>query len=243
MNQYIFPSITEQVTVSGTLHIATVAAGAMFFHDSVDFSAYANRGYRLEFEDNAGKKAWAFGGAVGGGEGLDGELVDGWTNGYYPFETFTAVGSNITQAINNAGGSGGAYKLVTAGAGKIYKRASTVTVVSGATPSFRWASNTSMGGSQQEFGSASAATAYRTMPGAYTHFFVLISDAVGEFSMTGFSLKALTDIPATGLLLNSTPFGSDRTMAGSESGFNPNTVVSVRILGKAKQGRGRILGI
>ena len=45
------------------------------------------------------------------------------------------------------------------------------------------------------------------------------------------SIKPYTDILATGLHLMSTKNGTTRNMASVESGFNPNTVVSVRIYG------------
>lgn len=55
----------EGVITSGELHIATINGGAMFFHDSIDFSAYAGNDagltpYRFVFIDSAGKIATAY---------------------------------------------------------------------------------------------------------------------------------------------------------------------------------------
>jgi hypothetical protein len=58
---------------------------------------------------------------------------------------------------------------------------------------------------------------------------ILISDGATECSMTGFTLKQVTDVPATGLHLLSSKNGSTRNMFSVESGFNPNTVTRVNI--------------
>ena len=72
---------TETIT-SGTLHIATVNGGAMFFHDTINFSSYAgndsgNTLYIGVFYDSLGNSTRAFLGAVGGGEALGGEIITG----------------------------------------------------------------------------------------------------------------------------------------------------------------------
>jgi len=268
MSQYIFPSITEQVTVSGTLHIATVAAGAMFFHDSIDFSAYANRGYKLEFKDAAGKKAWAFGGAVGGGEALSGsELVlngTSWTGGPPPAGW---VPTDCTLAAKPDAGPGGVGDTCceltrTGGTFQLFSSISNLTLVIGTLykASMAVASGTA-GDTAYKIDGVSTFVNMPIKTGNSAAAWATVSSyvtgegtagrprmwknnaAAGTMLFDNISVQALTNVPATGLHLNSTPFGTDRTMAGSESGFNPNTVVLVRILGKAKQGRGRILGI
>jgi hypothetical protein len=74
--------IATQSPVSGTLHIATVDGGAMFFHDSIDFSSYAGNDtdstpYLFVFYDSTGKSAQAYAGAVGGGKALGAEINTG----------------------------------------------------------------------------------------------------------------------------------------------------------------------
>jgi len=237
MSQYIFPSITEQVTVSGTLHIATVAAGAMFFHDSIDFSAYANRGYKLEFKDAAGKKAWAFGGAAGSGETLGDEELQTWTNvTSREFDTLNTAGTNITSAIEDGSVASAASNAFvhTLTNGAIYKKELSLTLNSGATPAHNLYYSP-ISSQQLTFGAIISGSSYFTAPTGLCKYLTLYmaSATVTNFTLDA-SLKPLTNVPVTGLLLNSTPFGTDRTMAGSESGFNPNTVVLVRILGSVK---------
>ena len=235
MSQYIFPSITEQVNVSGTLHIATVAAGAMFFHDSIDFSAYANRGYKLEFKDAAGKKAWAFGGSVGGGETLGGDILSG--TGSFDSDTGWTLqaGWEITGGKAVATATSAWVVRNAFGIYRLYQVTADIVVTSGKVYL----------GQMIDSALVDSSGSYTTYTTAYAVTCGLRGYGASEFTGTADNLvaKQVLTPPATGLLLNSTPFGTDRTMAGSESGFNPNTVVLVRILGKAKQGRGRILGI
>lgn len=71
--------ILEQEISLGDAHIATRDGEAMFFHDSIDFSAYAGTDagftpYYIQFEDNAGLVAAAYAGAAGGGETLGAEV-------------------------------------------------------------------------------------------------------------------------------------------------------------------------
>jgi hypothetical protein len=74
--------IATQAPVSGTLHIATVDGGAMFFADGLDFSSYAGNDtdttkYLFVFYDSTGKSAQAYAGAVGGGKTLGAEINTG----------------------------------------------------------------------------------------------------------------------------------------------------------------------
>jgi hypothetical protein len=111
--------ILNQETVSGTLHLATVDGGAMFFHDSVDFSTYAGDDagvtpYELVFEDAAGKCAMAYAAAQGGGESLDSELVangTAWTG---------ATGTTPPTGWNTASGKVGVHTITDSGDGAPY---------------------------------------------------------------------------------------------------------------------------
>jgi hypothetical protein len=73
--------IYSTATVSGTLHIATKDGEAMFFHDSIDFSAYAGTDsgstkYKAVFYGGTGI-ALGYIGAVGAGKSLDAEIATG----------------------------------------------------------------------------------------------------------------------------------------------------------------------
>lgn len=219
----------EQTPVSGTLHIATKDGEAMFFHDSIDFSTYAGTDagstpYRLVFTDAAGKKAEAYGGAVGGGEALSAELITTWINGITdPMETLTvnANGKDLDAVINSTA-NGFANTNSLAPVGRLLKINRTIT--SGTGISFFWTP-----GGVKNFGSNNLVDVYHTANHASGegHHSIYTSGAC-NFSQTT-SSKAITDIPATGLHLMSTMNGTTRNMASVETGFNPNTVTSVKI--------------
>ena len=222
------PALTQAVT-SGTLHIATNAGAAMFFHDSVDFSAYAGNdagvtGGIAEFIDSAGKIAYAHIGAVGGGENLGDELISTWANHVsYPYETLTTTASTINSAINTTGLGYARFGIFLLDAGRILKAVLSVTLNSGNLPLLSYAMS-----------NGTALTAItNNVPTYHTKVTESYCLQYSNASATAFSatnsLKYVTDVPATGLHLMSAQGGTVRNMAYTQTGFNPNTVTSVKI--------------
>ena len=232
--------IATEAPVSGTLHIATVNGGAMFFHDSIDFSSYAGNDtdttkYLFVFYDSTGKSAQAYAGAVGGGEALDGELV---TNGDMELDSdWIDNNSPTSNTRSNEQAHGGTYsrkiignnstgarQTVTHEVGKLYKFVGNIYVSAGSAKyTYRDVYSSSSAASWAEktiYGTAST-----TGHGIYLESTATAATAYFD----DISLKALTDIPATGLHLLSTKNGSTRNMKSVESGFNANAITRLNI--------------
>ena len=225
--------VTQAVS---TTHIASKAAECMFWDEAVDFSAYAGTDagstpYLLEFTDGAGVKAWAYGGAVGGGESLDSELVDTWTNN--GLETLTLSGSDITSAIESSATGSTAYKQVESSIiNRIVKTSiTTFTLNSGTRPTLYLGSSINALGSSANVdvvSPVSSLTRYTNFANVYLGYRNFNGNS-SNFAASGQSFKALLDIPATGLHLHGGLNSTNRTMALVQSGWNPNTVASVKI--------------
>jgi len=243
--------IATQAPVSGTLHIATVDGGAMFFHDSIDFSSYAGNDtdstkYLFVFYDSTGKSAQAYAGAVGGGEALGDELV---TNG--DMETGDPpTGWNVRNlstlssvADERTGGSGSASINIYAGSDMYGGAIQTPAVTSGILYYLSaWGKNVDGGNGYLVIGQTSGgninilinSVSWTQKTKYYTAInFEYIGCVVGTLGkntrLDDISFKALTDVPATGLHLLSTKNGSTRNMKSVESGFDANAITRVNI--------------
>ena len=225
---------------SGTLHLATVDGGAMFFHDSLDFSAYAGTDagftpYKVTFTDAAGKTAEAWAAAVGGGEALGSNAITSITNrADLPYDTLTinANGFDVDSGIKTQTAARAvAYTNDIVMLGKLWKVEIAFTLNSGTAPQLRTKTGTS---------SASRVIVSPVVSGAYywTGFdgglpengFVLRNEAAEQSNWSAaWTAKQYTDVPATGLHLMSASGGTTRNMDTVEAGFDPNTVVSVEL--------------
>ena len=217
---------------SGTLHLDTTST-AMFFHDSLDFSAYAagtEAKYLLAFYAGSTLVGAGYGGAVGGGEALGSELLDTWINGAtYPYDTFITSGKDITSVIE--ADAGRAHVVVDLTIGKIYKGYVDVTLNSGSRPGLGL--TTVADAFNQDF------TAYTLSAGANIKYFThkdaagvrwtlyQPANAAGNWSSVN-SLEPLTDVPATGLILYEDPEGTTRGLSHTGTG-NVNGITTVRI--------------
>ena len=236
--------IAAHTVTAGQTHLATVAAGAMFFHDSIDFSAYAGNDtdstlYQFVFEDSAGKVAQAYAGAVGSGEALGsellsnggfsgswtGEIPDGWVmvgtadaNNYIVKDDV----NDTVQIVNKSGYIGIRQDGILNPIGLLYKRVADVFVTSGSL-------QIELGGALIPFVATSGlSTAYMT--GAISiSFYVQRAVNNSNAVVSSVSLKQVTEVPATGLHLLSAKNGSTRNMFRTESGFNPNLITKIRI--------------
>ena len=230
-------STIVKFTPSSTLHIATKDGEAMLFDSSDNYAPYAgsdsgSTGYYAVLRDSSGNYAYAYTGAIGGGETLGSELITGWTNsGANPFETLTvnANGHDIDSAINTTG-SGRADCGDIVSAGSLYKAVIATTKNSGV--NYTVSLGVGAGGS---FSSGEAlkiisATGSDTAIFTPTNFTVvgLYAGSSINFSAT-FTTKKYTDVPATGVHLMSAKDGTTRNLAGKDTGFNPNTVNQVEI--------------
>ena len=246
----------EGVITSGDLHIATRDGEAMFFHDSIDFSAYAGTDggstpYRLVFTDSAGKVATAYGGAAGGGEALTELLTNGnMETGSPPDDWTPNAVTTATQAADERTDGAGSYSLNIADDGSARPMASQsgVPLLLGrlylCSAWIKRISATAANGtisltnviSLSRISSASTSWAFRSYYWNSTHTTTTSLEVHGtganqEFRFDDVSFSYLTDIPATGLHLMSTKNGTTRNMASVETGFNPNTIVGVQIYG------------
>lgn len=211
--------MTDQVVVSGTLHIATKDGEAMFFHDTIDFSQYAGTDsghtrYLLTFTDAAGVKAYAYTGDRGGGEALGSELLSplDFTSGW------STVGATVNNAntFTNTAGDGYVTKDILATIGSLYK----VSFSSSGTSTQR-----RIIGSSSIPQYSTGATSYKTAQNQRVTF--TAAGIGGTATFTDVIFSGLTDIPTTGLHLLSAANGSTRNMQSVEASFNPNTVVLV----------------
>ena len=240
--------IYEGVISSGDLHIATKDGEAMFFHDSIDFSAYAGTDggstpYRLVFTDSAGKNAVAYGGAAGGGEALGSELI---TNGDMetgdPPDGWGALnGASLSRVADERTGGAGSYSL------NVVKDSANLSVYQSSLAGLElgrlyklsaWCKCiTSGAGLRIDSGLVSmvfSGTSW-AQEAIYSNY-VLAVPAIyfyvqGESRFDDVSAKALTDIPATGLHLMSAKNGTTRNMTSVETGFDPNLITGVKIYG------------
>lgn len=196
--------------------------------------------FYIEVLDAAGKKATGYLGAVGAGETLGSELVDGWTNNpSYPFETWTpGAGTNITQAVNTGIGSeyGIAYKSLVGAIelGQLTKIVATLNIASGDFGGF------GIGVSNHPQNGPEIFKILTTTIGVYKTIIdsVLINDMESmviftntpiDFALSNFSYKRVTHPPATAVHIVSSHNGTIRDWASIESGFDPNTIASWKI--------------
>jgi hypothetical protein len=163
-----------------------------------------------------------------GGEALDVELVDAWTN-YAPtfsYETWTpGAGNLITQAVNTAG-RGAAYKGTGLLTGKLLKCVNSITLNSGTMPQLFHAA-TAIGDIPKITLTANG-TSYMTGIAAVGTI-SLCSEVATDFGLTAFSFKQVTDPPPPGALLLSS-VGGARGYYYKSASFNPNTVASYKIV-------------
>lgn len=197
----------------------------MFFHDSIDFSALVGR--LIMFTDAAGKRAWAYGGSVGGGEALGADLIAGWdlTSGWSTSGT-TIDDANTFTTTSSPGQVYNTYPLTY---GRIYKGTIESTFTGG----------------YLRFGTQSALNAFGEIDtGAYytpasSQLVIFTNNSTGKVTDIDLAmLQPLDDVPATGIRLVSTSGGEIRNFAMVETGFNVNTVVSVRSWSNSTIGAG-----
>jgi len=236
--------LVEWTCTAGDLKLATKDGEAMMFDiNDEDFSGLAAEGdgtsnYLLEFVDDADKTARAYAYTVGGGEALGNELVTngdlatgdttGWTA--YSDAILSIVSQQLQTQLTGGDTFGSAGQQLAISQGQlcfftrdnISKSSSFGSRVDATASGFEPVSSTYTSiGTKSEYFTVNSLSAYVQL---YTS---------GENSNAIFdniSVKALTDIPATGLHLVSTQDGTTRNMASVETGFNPNAIVKVRFL-------------
>lgn len=223
--------ISSQNVTSSDLHIATVDGGAMFFHASIDYSWAAGDDagvtlYEMVFEDVVGKVATAYAAAQGGGESLSENKFDdpGFadTSKWNKDTGWDVSGGKgvATGAVNNTF-IGQLNKLTVVGG--LYKQGAELTdYTSGAV----FASSYGFVG--PNITSLGVFTSYQTQydragnPG-------FGSRGTSTLSIDSAFAYQVLDIPTTGLHLVSAVGGTTRNMRSVDSGFDPNTVVKVRV--------------
>ena len=230
------PLATVAVT---NLRIASKDGEAMFFSESLDFSAYAGGTKLIAFKDSGNRFAYGYGGAVGGGEALGADLV---TNGNMetgspPTGYSSTEASMASVADERTGGSGTksisiayisiigrVYPTFTApGVGSIVKLSCWGKFVAGSGGVIYG------GGSTLTYTSSwSNKTGYST--GAAGWFLQLRANTGStDIRYDDLCLFPLTNVPATGLLLVSAYGGATRNMLSTETNFSPNTITTVYV--------------
>ena len=236
--------MASEAVTSSELRLAANDGGAMFFHDSLDFSSYAgalgDTTYMAELVDSTGKKATGYCAAAGAGETLGSELV---TNGDFSAWTGDNPDNWLIMGTENANNfitesPSGSMRLVSDGSlmgirqanlytiGRLYKNTAQVDALTGKAyiGSYRiprW---------DTEIPSTGAFVAYGTS-GAEDDLLAIARVAGNscDLTLSEISSKQVLTPSASGLHLVSTLDGSTKNMASFESGFNPNAVVTVRI--------------
>ncbi|MFA5340420.1 MAG: hypothetical protein WC332_01460 [Clostridia bacterium] len=240
----------QQAIVSGTLHIATVDGGTMFFHDSIDFSSYAGNDtdttkYLFVFYDSTGKSAQAYAGAVGGGATYT-DIINGDTeNGN--FETGNPpTGWNTQQtpetfeqsSTQKHGGSYSAHIVDSTPSYGGFSKSFSLTANALYTTSFWYylTSGSIYGGIDYATATYSTLNTWTQVTQYWTKAQVIAlkyqntsNASAAEFYIDDVVFQRVTDIPVTGLHLISSKNGSTRNMKSVESGFNPNTITRVNI--------------
>ena len=241
--------LTQAVT---KCRLATKAGEAMFFDEDVDFSAYAGGTKLLAFKDSGGKFAYAYGSTVGGGETLGADLspsnnaisdsqteanaTTGWSATGTP-DTFesTAAGTPNTGSYHfHVVGVGAGYKgfFRSAGtvdmSGRLYKQAYAIKVISGTARVDAAGTGVNITKLYGVAGYINSAL-YYTGGGFALAFYFRTHNVAGEFYIDNENSKALTNVPATGLLLVSAYSGATRSMLSTEAGFLVNSIVQVLV--------------
>lgn len=226
-------------------HLSMVDGTAFAWVPGIDLSFYAgqtgsNTPYFLTITDSAGKVARGYVAAAGAGETLGGEVL---TNPSFDVNTNTWVATNGTIASVAGGQSNNCCELTRVGASPQYFNN---------TPTFAWTIGTlyKMSGYVKSGTSGNEATELRayssgmglaaTVTGTTTAAWVQLSDYGTSEAATGtmytykntvtagtmlfdeFSVKPLTDCPATAVRIVSTNDGGTQNWADVEVGFEPN---------------------
>lgn len=239
--------IYSATVTSGQTHIATVDAGAMLFHDSIDLSAYAGDDagstlYLMGLYNADGKAAFGYIGAVGGGltlgdEGLANPSFDanttGWTLTDCTVASVAGGQSNNCLEITRTGGysqSATSAGVNGGGLGSLAKYSAYVKSGTSGNELFTILLGGDYITGNNSSGSWVQYSKYRTYTAA-NHGLVLRKDSstAGTMLFDEASVKQVTDVAATGLHLHSTRNGTDRKMTSVTSGFNPNAITAIKI--------------
>lgn len=227
-----------QAVVSGTLHLAIKDGEAMFFHDSIDFSALVGR--LIMFTDAAGKRAWAYGGSVGGGEALGANVA---VNGSFSTDTnwtkggAATISDGVVSFTNNNDYVSQQLTLLIAQTNIIIKFQ--IDINSIAPNDSLWMYIDYAADGKIVASSLGSNCGYLTPARIQNHAFVFLkSGSNGLMTIDNAVVANLTDVPSTGLRLVSTSGGEIRNFAMVETGFNVNTVVSVRSWSNSTIGAG-----
>ena len=215
-------STVAKFTPSGTLKIATKDGEAMLFDSSDNYAPYAgsdtgSTGYYAVLRDSSVNYAYAYTGAIGGGEALGADILAGldFTSGW--------VASNATISDANTFVTTAAFGLVAKvdvlTAGSIYKASMQSTTTGG---NVLLNDNTNV-----EFGRDDFSNNYMTAGGTHVRFRCNLSGKTVDIDSG--TMAKLTDVPATGIHLMSAKDGTTRNLAGKDTGFNPNAVNQVEI--------------
>ncbi len=229
-NSIVFTENSTNMVINGSGYLNGTTVGANFVDGT----------HSIEIYDSAGRFLRGVLKAVGTGEGLGSELVDGWTNyGAYPFETFTpGAGLDITQAVNTVG-YGMAYKVVTQDIGWLTKIVATINIASGA-----WHA---AGGFGPYYGASTPIyTVKTTTTGTYGTINQVV-DKVGcwqvdaiDFSLSGFSYKQVLTPSTSGVTIVSAKGGVTYNFGYKDASFTYNAASYTVIVKKL---RGRSLNV
>ena len=238
-------SITTLTGLSGTVHIDVLDGSAMVFVDGQDLSDYAgsddgNTPNMIMFIDTAGKVCATYCGAVGGGKTLSAEQ-----QANYDFTTwvgdnpsgfivlnetaFCKVTENMGAQIISDGTSNVVLRSMVYAPGKIVETTLLVSAVSAGSVALY------LGGLAEMISAPQTVTKTITS-GSILYAQILKGTVPLDVTLSSWSTKYYTDVPATGIHLIKTINGSGLGIAYKETGFNPLVIDTIKIFNRFTHG-------
>lgn len=213
-----------------------LATRAFLDLETITIPTSANGTTTITITDTSAKSATGFLKVPGTTETYGAELGGAWTNNVgNPYETFTpGAGADITQAINNAGGFGIAYRAAVAATNKLYRAIYNVTIASGSGPRITWSADIGMNAPTTAFTTLAPqglTTTYRTAIANHADLGVWLNAQASNFSLANYSMKEVLTPSPQGSTVVSTSGGATQTWASIDAGFILNdTSYQVRIV-------------
>ena len=213
-------TVYDQATTTGQIRLSTVDGTAFVDSDVIDLSTYAGGSYLLAFYDSSNRVAWAYGKTAGAGETLGDELLpqnltSGWT------ESNCTI--NDADTFTTPSGSGGPITTATVLPANILVVGSL-----NATPSAGIV-ELALNGSTLSFGISPVSSAYKTIATSSAVGARIRNTDTSTTNITSMTMKQVLTPSALGLTITSTPDGATYNWAQITTGFDANTVTSVKV--------------
>jgi len=231
---------------TGTFQMATVANGARIYCSALDLTPYIGKLKRVK--DTGGKYAWGYIKAADTTKAYGSNLFDAdaavFTAGTY---AWTVYGANTIANVANSlevtcvdGINGARENLNDAAdltadlvAGALYETKVDIKVNAGSSVDF----GVDDGVIATHYGSAVTSETFITQTQEITSlsatgcYMVFRAMEAGEIAyLDNLSIRRITNLGPTAVLISSTPGGATQSWTGMETGFNPNSISTVEVL-------------